>query len=446
MNQLPVASQTQARLLFLALLLAVCSWHIEWAPDDNTVSRALAVRALVEQGSFEITEHHELTGDKAITDGRYYSDKAPLPTFVTAAIWKCARASGLVALSDHPVDERILMLGGFLFGSTPMALILLIAFIELRRYQPQANWLLAVLPLLGSFLFVYSGTFFNHLPAALFGLLAAIDLRRARHLRAGLFAGLGVACDAALLFVLAVWIAQCAIGQRRALLPFAIGLLPGAVATMINNYAVSGSPFTFPSAHAVNYGVMRESYGFGTWQPEAFWGLTLSPYRGLLFYAPALIAVAALAIMERRRLLQRSMLKDPFVLPAIVLVLVFFTHATWWGGWAYGPRYLTVVPVLLLVRAMPSIACRPLLARATIALGAAGLICAVAARLTTGHGLPTGVLDPLTSMVLPLVRERAFHGAGWPVHAGVSPTMGAFLFCVALVIAYFGARRLTSAA
>ncbi|MBK8227497.1 MAG: hypothetical protein IPK70_10030 [Flavobacteriales bacterium] len=440
------ASPVIARLLFFAILLAICSWHIEAAPDDNTVSRALAVRALVEEGTLEITAHHMLTGDKAITGDRYFSDKAPLPTFIVAGLWKCARVIGLVDLHEDPVDARILMLGGFLFGSVPMALILLIAFVELRRIRPEAPWLLAIVPLLGSFLFVYSGTFFNHLPAALFALLAALGIRAGKHMRAGILAGLGVACDAALLFVLAAWLAQLAFSHRRALRPFVTGLLPGAAFTMANNFAVTGSPLTFPSAHAVNYGVMREGYGFGTWQPEAFLGLTVSAYRGLLFYAPALISLILLAIAERARLTQRAMLTDPFLLPTAALVLVFFTHATWWGGWAYGPRYLTPVPVLLLVRAMPALAMRPWHSRAAIALGSAGLMCAVAAKLTTGHGLPTGMKDPLVSMVLPLVRERAFYGAGWPVQAGFSPTMGAFLFCLALVLAYFGARRITRTA
>ena len=35
------AKPRNARLLFFALLLAICSWHIETAPDDNTVSLSL---------------------------------------------------------------------------------------------------------------------------------------------------------------------------------------------------------------------------------------------------------------------------------------------------------------------------------------------------------------------------------------------------------------------
>lgn len=434
-------SSQSARVAVFMLLLALCSWHIETVRDDNTVSRALAVHALVEECQLEITRYHDLTGDKARTGDRYFSDKAPLPTYVVAVIWKTARIIGLAEPSEDPVDRRILWLGGFLFGSLPMALILFIAFAELKRMRSNAPWELAIVPLMGSFLFVYSGAFFNHLPAALFALLAAMALRDGHRIRAGIWAGLGVACDASLLFVLAVWLVQELLA-RRSLLRFVLGLMPGAAITMINNYAVTGSPVAFPSAHAVNYGVMREGYGFATWQPDAFLGLTVSAYRGLLFYAPALIIVLVLAWTERKRLLTTVTMRDPFILPSVALILVFFTHATWWGGWAYGPRYLTPVPVLLLVRALPVLAYRPRYSRAAISMGMLGLGCAVAAKLTTGHGLPTGEHNPMLHMVLPLVRTRAFHGAGWPVEAGFSPTMGAFLFVVALVLVYFGLRRM----
>ena len=332
-----IRSSLSARIALFMLLLALCSWHIETVRDDNTVSRALAVRSLVEEGRLDITPHHELTGDKARTGDQYFSDKAPLPTCTVAAIWKMARVIGIVEPSEDPVDTRILMLGGFLFGSLPMALILFIAFLELKRIRSNAPWELAIVPLMGSFLFVYSGSFFNHLPAALFALLAALALRDERRLRAGLCAGLGVACDASLLFVLAVWLVQELV-TRKGLLRFIVGLIPGAAITMFNNHAVTGSFLTFPSAHAVNYGVMREGYGFATWQPDAFLGLTVSAYRGLLFYAPALIVVLLLAWTDKTRLIRSSALRDPFVLPSIALILVFFTRATWWGGWAYGPR------------------------------------------------------------------------------------------------------------
>lgn len=439
---MPSAARAQA-LLFL-LVLGLGAWQLDTGRNDNTVSRALAVRALVETGALEITEHHALTGDKAVTDGRYYSDKAPLPTLAVALIWKALRATGLVEPCADPVDDRVLVLGGLLFGSVPFALLVLLVHRRLLRCRVPHPALLAALPFLGSFLFVYSGTFYNHLPAALFALLAAIDLTEARRTRAGLWAGLAVACDASMLFPLAVWIAQVALG-RKGLVGFALGLLPGALITAGHNLAVTGSPLTFPSAHVVNYGIMREAYGFGTWQPRAFLGLTISPYRGLLVYAPAMVAVLLWAWGRRARIRSGGLLADPFLLPAAVLMLAFFTHGTWWGGWTYGPRYLTAVPALLLYRGLPGIAADQRMARIAIALSLAGLACAAAARLTTGYALPTTVADPLVESILPLVLSRTFAPAGWPAAAGFSPVMGAFLYALTLAAALRGMQRLSPA-
>ena len=424
----------KARSTFTCLLvLALCSWHLDTGYNDNTVSRVLAVRALAEQGTLDITPHHELTGDKAETNGRFFSDKAPLPTFAVAAVWKVMLSLG-ISPSGTVVDKRILLIGGWLCGSIPLALIILLVVRQLRSVRPVQTLLLGVLPILGSFLFVYGGTFYNHLPAAACALLAAILITRQRPWLAGLFAGLAAACDASMLLPICIWMMQI-IARKQSVRPFLFGLLPGAAITMVNNALVTGSPFTFPSAHAVNYGIMRIGYGFGTWQPQAFWGLTFSSYRGLFFYCPALLVVVGLAWRHRGRLLARTTVLDPFILPSVLLILAFMTHGTWWGGWTYGPRYLTVVPVLLLYRALPSIAASQALARATIALSAFGLVCAFAAKTTAGYSLPTNVADPMIDMVLRLVLHKEFDATQWPVALGFSPVMASAFFALAVIFA-----------
>ena len=269
---------------------------------------------------------------------------------------------------------------------------------------------------------------------------SAIAISRQRPWIAGTCAGLAVACDASMLFVVAVWLVQLLV-RKEGLWPFLIGLLPGAVVTMVNNAIVTGSPLTFPSAHAVNYGIMRTGYGFGTWQPAAFLGLTFSAYRGLFFYCPALLVVLALAWKHRRRLLQRAALTDPFILPSIIIVLAFMTHGTWWGGWTYGPRYLTVVPVLLLYRALPSIAASQTLSRATLWLSAFGLLCAVAAKTTAGYSLPTTVNNPMVDMVLRRVLNKEFDAGQWPVTWGFSAALASAFFILALIFALNLLRR-----
>ncbi len=426
----PTALRT-AQVLLLMLLL--CSWHLDRGHNDNTMSRALAVAALVEHGSLEITAHHELTGDKAVIDGRYYSDKAPLPTLVVAPLWWLGKVTGLVQPGEHGYfSDGLLQLGGFLCGSLSLALIITLCWQRSGRVEGGFSpALLSTLPFLGSFLFVYSGSFYNHLPGALFALLAARGLEARRPGTAGLWAGAAIACESALALFAIVWTAQL-IARPSAMLRFALGLTPAAVLVLVHNALVTGDPLVFPNAFAVNYGAMHQRYGFGTWQPEAFWGLTFSAYRGLFHYAPALLVLFPLAFGRRRIPAMRSWVHDPYILPAVVLVLAFFTHATWWGGWSYGPRYLTAAFVLPFVRLLPALSARRTLARITIVLSVAGLACAFLAKSTIGYALPTGNLQPLRDEVLPKVAAGAWTGMQWPVELGLSPAASSALFAIVL--------------
>lgn len=105
-------------LVFFGATLFLCSWHLDGGHNDNTMSRALAVAALVGHGTLEITEHHDLTGDKALIDGHYYSDKAPLPVFIVAPFWWLGRVIGAVKPGELGYfNDGLLRLGGFLCGS-----------------------------------------------------------------------------------------------------------------------------------------------------------------------------------------------------------------------------------------------------------------------------------------------------------------------------------------
>jgi hypothetical protein len=52
------------KVIFFLIALFLCSWHLDGGHNDNTMSRALAVAALVGHGTLEITEHHELTATR----------------------------------------------------------------------------------------------------------------------------------------------------------------------------------------------------------------------------------------------------------------------------------------------------------------------------------------------------------------------------------------------
>jgi hypothetical protein len=417
---------------------------LDQGANDNTMARAASVASMVDRGTLEITPIHELTGDKALVNGRYFSDKAPLPTFVVLPFHALAVWSGLITPGDNgTIGPALLRLGGFISGSIPLALIITLLWLDLRERSdilPLNPALLATLPLFGSFLFVYSGSFYNHLPGALFALLAARAVHQEKPLLVGLWSGCAFLCESVLLLLPALWGAQWLLQKRwKTLLPLAVGLLPAMIATIAHNLAVTGHPLVFPNAYAANYDAMHTGYGFGTWQPEAFLGMLVTDYRGLLFYMPILV----LGLWTLPRSMRASeLLRDPFVLPSLLLVAAFITHATWWGGWTYGPRYI-MAPALLLAVAVLLRAKNDALHRwSVIALSTFGMLCAFASKSTIWYSFPTGVQHPLLTEVWPRIAKGEWTNMQWPVLLGLSPGIATGLFIVIFVAGLYTLVRI----
>ncbi|MGQ9517639.1 MAG: hypothetical protein ACUVT1_10245, partial [Anaerolineae bacterium] len=80
---------------------------------------------------------------------------------------------------------------------------------------------------------------------------------------------------------------------------------------------------------------------------ERLWGITFSPYRGLFFLSPALLAAfPGFAVWWRRR----EYRSEWWVCVGVIAVLVLFNASSvvWWGGYAVGPRYIApAVPFLM---------------------------------------------------------------------------------------------------
>jgi hypothetical protein len=117
------------------------------------------------------------------------------------------------------------------------------------------------------------------------------------------------------------------------------------------------------------------------WPGPGLAGLLLSPSRGLLVFSPiVLIVCAARAHGDDRSILRWTLAA------AAVQLLVYACFSVWWGGFAYGPRYLLdLLPALIPAAAMGATrlaAARPIwrLAAAaalvwSIAVAATGAFC-----------------------------------------------------------------------
>ncbi|MBK8498746.1 MAG: hypothetical protein IPL52_08010 [Flavobacteriales bacterium] len=422
-------------VLFFLVVLALCSWHLDAGRNDNTISRAAMVAALVEHGSLCIDPYHELTKDKALVDGHYYSEKAPLPALLVAPFWFAAHRIGWVQPGEHGLlTDGLLRLGGFLCGSLPLSLIILLTWRRLRTLaSPIPSTWLAALPFIGSFLFVYSGSFHGHLLAALLLLLAWRLRALGSFLPSGFLAGAAVLCEYSLFVFPLVWLVQDALRMRwRAVGAQVFGGLPAFLLVGFMNLMVTGHPLELPYADVAEH-VDRSGGAFGLGAPSiaGLYGLLFGGFRGLFTHAPVAILCAFVAIAWMRRCGWRSTLLHPLVIPSLLLVLMIAGHSMWWGGWAFGPRHLTSVAVLLLAATLPRLPDRPWVDGALVWMGAWGLVVAIAAKCTTWYSLPTEIEHPFRDMILPRILHGLFTNSQWPVDAGFSPIMGSMLFLLA---------------
>ncbi len=437
------------RILPFLLLLAICSWYPDLGRNANTISRAATVAAITEHGDLCIDAYHEQTADKAFVNGHYYSEKAPLPALLVAPVWLTAYHLGWVTPGACGLlTDGLIALGGFLCGSLPLALIMLYTWRRLEeRHPPHRAYLLSLFAFLGAFPFLYAGSFQGHLLAALFLLLAWETRRRQRYLVCGLLAGAAVMCEYSLFLFPLAWSVQGAYRRQwPALTSFFWGGLPALVLLVAHNTAVSGSPFSLPYDHTALHGDTSRYLGLALPSPRALWGLLFSGYRGLFVHAP--ITLLILYHMAARPIVAdlRSILLHPLIVPSATLVVLLSAHSMWWGGWAWGPRHLTSLAVLLLATGLPLLPWAPAVRRWFLCVGALGVVMNIGARLTSGYSLPTGIERPFLDVVLPALLNGHTGGGPWTDLLHLGPIAGAAGFIGAICLTVRWSQRSLSTA
>lgn len=421
--------------VFFLVVLFLASWHLFGGLNDNVTSRAAMVSAIVEQGSFRIDTYAEQAGDKALINGHYYSEKAPLPALLVVPFWWAARATGIAdAPVDGVLDPALIRLGGFLIGSLPFAIIVTLLWYQLRRSLPPQGLSASIVALsacFGSFLFVQSGAFFGHLIGGMFLLLALLAFNRNHGIWCGLLSGCAVLCEYTNAVFPLLWaILLFSRGGYREFGAFVLGGAPALLLLATYNTVIAGTPFMVGYSHQVGYDFMHSSAGMGWPNLTHLWHITLSDYRGLLFYAPVL----ALAIMTTILARIPKWWKDPVLLPALLTIVAMSGFGGWWGGWTYGPRYLSAVAVLLFYRCLPSLASWRWSTAALPLFACFGMLCTFAAKDTVGFSLPTEFMHPMIQVVLPAV--GTMHAIDqWPVLLGVPARWCSVLFLLVFVAA-----------
>ncbi|MCB0806756.1 MAG: glycosyltransferase family 39 protein [Bacteroidales bacterium] len=390
-------------VLFFTINLLICSFYIDVWQNGNAVSRALPIITFFESGTFRIDKYHELTPDKAFVNGNYFTDKAPLPTLYVLPFFGLASWTGFISPDEkgNLFGPEVLIIGGILAGSVPLALLITLLYLRIRKYRSGISpvWL-STLPFYGSFMFVFSGTYFGHLFAGALLLIFYLFLQQKRFLLSGIFAGLTFISEynlAVLIFFMGLFLLWKE-KKIKPLLVFALGVLPSILFILWYNSKFSTSPFVFLYKYH-NYNQLDQNYGFRLPGIEAFWGLTFSPYRGMFFYVPVLLTGFYFLF---RQLINRSianLLNNILFIPSVLYFIFIASYFAWWGGWCYGPRLLMGMLILLLFEVVTKIAKHPIpkyIVWITIIIG---LVINVSAKATIVYDAPTGIYNPFIELV-----------------------------------------------
>ncbi len=430
-------------LIFFLLNLLLSSWFLDTWNNANTTSRALPVVSWFEDGTLRIDKYHELTPDKAKINGHYYTDKAPLPTLITIPFYGLIKKLGWVEQNeDNSRGKEVYLLGSILCGSLIFSLILTITLAAVRKRKNQLSAIfLVMMPFYGSFIFVYSGTFYAHLMSSSLILLGYLMIRKKQYVWAGVFSGLAFLSEYTLALFFPVWALQIWIQEKSFFkgILFGLGTLPAIVFIGIYNYIFTGSPFEMLYKYHT-FQFLHENYGFRLPSLESVWGLTFSNFKGLFFYAPFLILF--LVVMIRR--FSWQVFSHHFLTwVSLLFFLVIASYDVWWGGWCYGSRLLFPVAVLLIfegVQQLLKIRFSKVLFWILTGFGLAG---AFLAKITVVYSIPSGASNPFFDTIFPNIRLENFNPNNLlTMIFGMEPLFSGILWLVIFLFSIIMLKRL----
>jgi hypothetical protein len=340
----------------------------------NPGSRVLTVLAVVENGSLRADRWFDLTIDKALVDGHVYSDKAPLSSFVVIPFYWLWRLLEHGPQTAADIDVAV-VLGDIVASAIPFGAFAYLLYRRAARGIPRrAAVFIALLAALGTPLLSYAGMYLGHtLSGALFVFSYDAATRpRPRALVAGVLAGLAVLAE------LPIAIGAAFVGAFLVSRPdglklaarYVAGGIPFALLLGLYNAKITGSAFDPPYHHLSSIFYTLHPYTLDLHTLAVARDLLVGQYRGLFFYAPALLLLAPLAFARAETGARRNLLVA-FVATHFVFIASFWV---WDGGWCIGPRHLAPVMMVLLYEGVDALGrSAPSLRNPFVALAAVGV-------------------------------------------------------------------------
>ena len=337
-------------------------------------------RAMVERHTLAIDTYAGNTGDVSYANGHVYANKAPALSFLAAIPYLVVHAAGITNLAVGCYFCTLLTCG--IFAAFVPALLYRIG--RKRGLDPLWSASVALIVAFGTELFPYSTVLMVAVPAGAL-MLIALSVRRSW------LAGLAAALASAMNYLCAPAMVVIALVRgRKTAGPFVAGALPPLIGLALYQYFCFGGFFT-NAVTKTDPRFLTKGALFGPPSLSALYGITISPYRGLLFFAPVLI-VAIVPVMRNLGIL---------VISAIFLIFnICFLN--WEAGFGLGARYLVpLIPLwgVALLRVDKR--------RLVVALGALSFAINFAA--TAVDPQPSGTIPrPLNQYIMPLLISGHF--------------------------------------
>jgi hypothetical protein len=396
---------------WLLILTAVAYAYFFAGGGWNQNSQFDLTRAMVEQRTFRIDRYAHNTGDVSTYAGHIFSNKSPGLSLLAAfpyAICYAVERSISIDVDDVIVQTLNCYLCTFIVCGLLGASVPFLLFRHARsRGEPSSPVWAATIALivgLATQMWPYSTTLMTAVPTAALLFAAFLAAIQNRSLTSGAVAGIAAATNYLCVPLLCLFPLLLPRRRRNAALFFG-GALPSLLFLAIYQKICCGGFLTTPmSTMDQRFVNQRAILGIIKLPSlEAAWGITISPYRGLFYFAPVLvmgIGGAILWLRSRREWTQ---------LAAISAISAFFfafnvTFNGWEGGFGIGARYLVpLIPLFGLLMLELRGFLRPL----TVALAVLSVLLNFAAVAVDPQ--PSGTIPrPVTQYILPLLLTGHF--------------------------------------